>query len=151
MLRGFTDNGELKDIKVTENGELKVAMEGGGETQETIIANTTSNPVPVNITNKQEEQKEKVGLCNIFTCGTNPRSLTVNDYISSIDIANYSDTAAVIIELRDEELSLISTFTIGSNIATTLPINQEVFNIRYMSTEDNTKFQLIVKGVMASD
>lgn len=171
MLKGFTDNGELKDVKVTENGEIKVAMEGSGGTQETVvtntisnpvpvsvqnestvIGNTSSNPVPVNVQNQPEEVIEEVKKCDIYTAIGIRQTFMIQDYITNIDIANYSDTSSIEIQLRDGNSNPIKTFTVGKNIATTLPINLEVASVAYKSLgADDTDFQLIVKGVMSSD
>jgi hypothetical protein len=140
MLKGFTDNGELKDIKVTENGELKVAMGGGGgETQQTVVTNTSENPVPVNVTNIQDV--ETTLNASLKTVGQTVSQIAVNKKVTTIDIANYSETANVTITVGNLQA------VIGNNIATTLTINANVDNINLVATEDNTKVQIIVKGV----
>ncbi len=61
--------------------------------------------------------------------------------ITSIDIANYSDTANITLTAGELEA------TIGNNIAVTLPINKELKNISLVSTEDDTPVQIVIKGV----
>lgn len=158
MLKGFNENGEIKDIIVTENGAIKVEIEGGEEVQQTIITNTSENPVPVDIQNQSilvgntVQSPVPVNVTNardiettlnasVQIIGTTATIITVNKKITSIDVANYSETAIITVTVGNQQ------FVIGNNIATTLPINTNISDISLVSTEANTKAQIIVKGV----
>ena len=196
MLKGFNENGELKDIKVTENGAVMVSVEGGGETQSTVVSNTSENPVPVNIQNQSvvvgntssnavpvDIQNANISIGNtsanaipvnvqnastivgntaqnpvpvnitntsevetilnvsVQTLGTTETTIAINKKVTSIDIANYSETASITIGIGAAQ------YVIGNNIAVTLPINSNVGNLTLSATEANTKAQIVVKGV----
>lgn len=118
MLKGFTKNGELKNVIVNDEGKLLVELSGGsGENQETTLN------------------------ASVQSVGTQGTTININKKITSIDIANYSETADVTLTVGE------LTAMIGSNIATTLTINKEIQNISLLSTEDDTKVQIVVKGV----
>lgn len=113
MIKAITENDELVNVKATKNGEIKVFMDN---TETTINA-------------------------SVQTIGTTSSTITINKKVTNIEVANYSETADVTIQIG--ELSAV----IGANIATTLIINKDVSNISLTSTEADTKVQLIVKGV----
>ena len=137
MLKGFTQNGEMVNVLVTDEGKLVVEGAGGSSGGETTINNTSENPVPVNITNENETTLN----ASIQTVGTTATTININKKVTCIDIANYSDTANISLTIGE------FTAVIGNNIATTLTINKEVQNISLLSTENNTKTQIIIKGV----
>lgn len=110
---------------ITKNGELK-----------NILVNDDGT-LPVN----QTSDKETTLNANISTIGTLPTDIQLNKKVTSIDIANYSANADITITIGE------FIATIGNNIATTLPINKTVENITLVSTSENTKVQLIIKGV----
>lgn len=141
MLKGFNENGELKNVKVTDEGEILVKMAGGGgqTTQEVEIVNTSENPVPVQITNTEEI--ETTLNASIQTVGTTASTVAINKKVTTIDVANYSETADVTVTVGN----LVAV--IGCGIATTLTINADVTNISLQSTEADTKVQIVVKGV----
>lgn len=120
MLQGITKNGELKNIRVNDDGILLLKVDE--EITQTSNKETTLN-------------------ANISTIGTLPIDIQLNKKVTSIDIANYSDSADITITIGEFNA------TIGSSIAATLPINKTVENIVLASTADNTKVQLIIKGV----
>lgn len=189
MLKGFDENGNVKDVLVTEDGAIKVAMEeSGGEVQQTVVANTSenpvpvdlqnqsiligntntnavpvnvqssnpipvnvqnpnmligntlANPVPVNVTNAEGEVEITLNA-SVQNIGTTATTIAINKKITSIDIANYSETSNITVTVGNLQA------VIGSNIATTLTINANVENISLSATEANTKAQIIVKGV----
>lgn len=122
MIKAITENDELVNVKATKEGKLLVDMgeNSGEETAKEI--ETTLN-------------------ASVQTVGTTATTVAINKKVTSIDIANYSETA---------NLTLITgnlNAVIGANIAVTLPINKNVTNISLTSTESDTKVQLIVKGV----
>lgn len=122
MIKAITENDELVNVKATKEGKLLVDMgeNSGEETAKEI--ETTLN-------------------ASVQTVGTTATTVAINKKVTSIDIANYSETA---------NLTLITgnlNAVIGANITVTLPINKNVTNISLTSTEADTKVQLIVKGV----
>lgn len=178
MLKGYDENGELKNVLVTENGAVKVAMEGGqGETEQVEIVNTAENAVPVNMQNQSinigntsqnaipvdiqnqsiivgntsqnaipvnvtnTEEVETTLNASVQTVGTTASTISVNKKITTIDIANYSETADITVTIGN----LVAV--IGCSIATTLTINANVSNVSLISTEADTKVQIVIKGV----
>lgn len=139
MIKAITENDELVNVKATKDGKLMVDT---GEQQEISnnevkIINTTENAIPVYV----QKETETTLNASIQTVGITATTVAINKKVTSIDIANYSETA---------NLTLITgnlNAVIGANIAVTLPINKNVTNISLTSTEADTKVQLIVKGV----
>lgn len=123
MLIGVTDNGELKNIKVNEDGEMKVAMEGE-------VVETSSI-----------QDKEVVLNSSVLTIGIEATTIAVGKKVTSIMIANYSETADITVNTGSSNLQ------VGANLALELPVNLEVQNLTITSTEADTKIQLVVKGV----
>ena len=138
MLKGFNKNGDIKNVQVTDEGEILVKMSGGGqgETQQSEIVNTSENPIPVNITNEQETTL----YASVEDVSSTATTISINKKVTSIDVANYSDDNSVTITIGQLE------FEIGNNISTTLEINANVTDISLEATQ-NTKLQIIVKGV----
>lgn len=122
MLKAITENDELVNVRATSEGKLLVDIgeDSGGETSQQV--ETTLN-------------------ASIQTVGTTAITVAINKKVTSIDIANYSETADITVTTGD------LSATIGANIATTLVINKDVTNISLTSTVADTKVQLIVKGV----
>lgn len=162
MIRGITDKGDIKTAKMTENGELMVAMSGdGGESEfptEIEINNTSSNPIPTNITNEgiginntssnpvpvtitDQAEVETTISAGIQTVGTTASSISINKKVTEIDIANFSETATVTLTIGND------SYVIGSSIATTLKINKTLTSISIVASAANTDVQLIIKGV----
>ncbi len=142
MLKGINKDGELKNVIVTDDGEILVKMSGGGgqsETQQAEIVNTSENPVPVNVTNTQEI--ETTLNASVQTVGTTASTVAINKKVTTIDVANYSESADVTLTIGN------LTAVIGCGIATTLTINANVTNISLVSPEADTKVQIVVKGV----
>lgn len=117
MLKGIDENGNLQNVFVSEDGAIKVKLDG----------ESTDN------------KTEKTILSNVFTVGTTSTAIEINQKISNIMVANYSETADVTIN---------NEYKVGSNLAVELPINSHIDNISITSTEDNTKIQIVVKGVI---
>lgn len=122
MIKAITENDELVNVKATKEGKLLVDMgeNSGGETSKEV--ETTLN-------------------ASIQTVGTTATTIAINKKVTSIDIANYSETANITMQVG--ELNAV----IGAKVATTLAINKNVTNISLTSSEDDTKVQLIVRGV----
>ena len=123
MLVGITENGEIKNIKVNEEGEMKVAMDGE-------VIQTSSI-----------QDKEVVLNSSVLTIGTETTIIAIGKKVTSIMIANYSETADITVNTG------FSNLQVGANLALELPVNLEVQNLIITSTEDNAKIQLVVKGV----
>ena len=125
MLKGITENGEMKNVKLSENGAMKVELEvskGGLE--------TTSS-----------KDREITLIASVLSIGTEEQSIVVNKKVTSIMVANYSETADITLNAGDTDLQ------IGANLALELPVNLQVENLTIVSTEADTKIQLVVKGV----
>lgn len=116
MLKGIDENGNLQNVFVSEDGALKVKVDG-----------------------EENVKKETTLLSNIITVGTTATTIEVNSNISSIMVANYSETA---------DITINEEYKAGANLAVELPINSLLENLSIKSTEDNTKIQLVVKGVV---
>lgn len=125
MLKGITENGEMKNLKLNDNGAVKVSIEEGENG-----INTTSN--------KDREITLNASILNI---GTEATSIVVNKKVTSIMVANYSETADITLNAGGTDLQ------VGANLALELPVNLQVENLSISSTEANTKIQLVVKGV----
>ena len=125
MLKGITENGEMKNLKLNDNGAVKVSIEEGENG-----INTTSN-----------KDKEITLNASILNIGTEATSIVVNKKVTSIMVANYSETADITLNAGGTDLQ------VGANLALELPVNLQVENLSITSTEANTKIQLVVKGV----
>lgn len=125
MLKGITEKGEMKNLKLNDNGAVKVSLEAGSEGIE-----TTSS--------KDREITLNASVLNI---GTEATTIVVNKKVTSIMVANYSETADVTLNAGGTDLQ------IGANLALELPVNLQVENLSITSTEADTKIQLVVKGV----
>ena len=125
MLKGITENGEMKNLKLNDNGAVKVSIEEGENG-----INTTSN--------KDREITLNASVLNI---GTEETTIVVNKKVTSIMVANYSETADITLNAGGTDLQ------VGANLALELPVNLQVENLSITSTEANTKIQLVVKGV----
>lgn len=125
MLKGITENGEMKNVKLSENGAMKVELEtskGGLE-----------------ITSSKD--REITLIASVLSIGTEKHSIVVNKKVTSIMVSNYSETADITLNAGNTDLQ------IGSNLALELPFNIQIENLTIVSTEADTKIQLVVKGV----
>ena len=125
MLQGFDKNGNLKGVKVSENGEIYVIMEGGsgGEEQKVIT-----------------ESNETTLYANVMTVGTEAQTIGVSKKVTEISIANYSETANVTVAVDE------TNYVIAPNVALDLPINKSVGIVGLSATEADTKIQYVIKG-----
>lgn len=78
---------------------------------------------------------------SIITAGVEAKTIAVNKKVTSIMIANYSETGDLTIEVAG------SSYIVGSGIATTFAINKQVTNVSITSTAEDTKAQVIIEGV----
>ena len=117
MLVGTDSNGIFRAIKTNENGNLAVVITDGSTGGETTLN------------------------ASVQTVGTTATSVSINKKVTTIDVANYSETADVTIGIGS------ASYVIGSSVATTLTINKDVTNISLTATAADTKVQLVIKGV----
>ncbi len=122
MLKAITNNEQLVNVKATKDGKLLVDLgeQSGGNTKQEV--ETTLN-------------------ANVHTIGTNAINIAINKKVTSIMIANFSESANLSLTISNK------MFIIGSGIATSFSINKEVDNISITATEEGTKAQVIVEGV----
>lgn len=132
MLKGFDENGDIRSVKLSQDGDIYVKQSGS-----TNIGNTEENPIPV----KELKEVETTLNASIQTVGTTATTIAINKKVTQIDIANYSEEANV--TLSAGGISAV----IGANIATTIKLNKQVDNISLVSTVADTKVQLVVSGV----
>ena len=144
MLKGFTEKGELKNIRVTDEGEI---LTKSGGTQNSNIQNTDENPVPVKIITGdklevvQTSDQEIVLDASVIMLSTEAHIVELNKKVTVISIANYSDTSDVTMNAGEK------SYQIGSNLAIDFPINSVIESISLTSTAADTKIQLLIKGV----
>lgn len=165
MLKGINEKGELKNVKVSDNGEVLVKMNNEEGTEEKTtqaeIVNTAENPVQVEVKNQVtapseikvnntsenaipvavQKEVETTLNASVQTVGTTATTIAINKKVTKIDIANYSEEANV--TLTAGGISAV----IGANLATTIKLNKQVENISLVSTAADTKVQLVVSGV----
>lgn len=134
MLKGVTEKGELKNIRVSENGEILTKGVGG---QSSNIGNTEDNPVPVKVIDEVETTLQ----AGVVTVGTEAANISINKKVTGLSIANYSETADITVTAGEKQ------YTVGSNLAVDLLINSQVTDIAVVSNEADTKVQYVIKGV----
>lgn len=119
MLKGIDEKGELRNVRTNEKGAIKVFMEEG----------------------TSQDKVETTLICNILSVGTEPTSIPVGKKITSIMVANYSETADITINDGTTD------FKVGASIAIELPVNKQVEALSIIAGTADTKAQLVVKGV----
>lgn len=118
MLKAITENGELVNVKASTDGKLIIDAEKEANTEvETTLRSS------------------------LETVGTNVTNININKKVTSIDVANYSETANITVTIG------ALSAAIGPTIATSLLVNKDTTKISLVSTEADTKVQLIVRGV----
>lgn len=120
MLKGITKNGDLKNVIINEDGTISVKVQG--EITQTLDKETTLKS-------------------NILILTTAEQIISINKKVTMIMVANYSETSDVSITVGT------NTYQVGANLALELPMNTMVDNINIFATEDDTKIQLVVKGI----
>lgn len=163
MMKGFTDKGEIKDVKVTDDGELKVQVQESKEAQEMVVVNDSTNAVPVKVKNTAEFDPIPVDIA--YSSAITPLKIeTVNEETTLLsefytvpffDINMYGNkvTNLDIANLTTSHISITittangqKTYSIASNMSVTLPINEIVNRIQCSGSANGT-VQIIVKGV----
>ena len=127
MLQGIDKNGEMRNIRVNEDGSLPMNLEDS----EAIIKV------------EQTSDKEVTLYSRVLTIDTLGSGVILEaDRVTNIMIANYSEEADITmtIDLEDE-------FDVGANLALEFPMNRAIQQIGLVSTAADTKIQLVVKGV----
>lgn len=112
-------NHEIRNVKTDANGNVMVAVAGGGATE-----------------------SETTLFANIMELTTDEKTVGVNAKVTTISVANYSETANVTVTAGADK-----SFVVGPNIATDLPVNADVDNVGFTSTEAGSKVQYVIKGV----
>ena len=139
MLKGIDENGNMRNIKVTEDGAVVVVQNGGSVSETTPVEIQNENPIPVNgnVTVNNDVTTLSAG---VLTLSSTAQTILVNKKVTELSIANYSETADVTITIGQ------TSYVVGSNIAVDIPINKTITSIGLTSTEADTKVQYIVKG-----
>lgn len=129
MLKGFDKKGNVKNVLLNEDGSIpvKVVDESGGEQKPTEIIQTSDKEIVLN--------------ASILTVSTESQTIAINKKVTTLYIANYSESGDIAISIGEK------IYQIGSNLTVDFPINANIDNISLSSTEPNTKVQLIIKGV----
>ena len=125
MLQGFDENGNLKGVKVSENGEIFVKIGGSSEDEESKVIT---------------ESKETTLYAGVMNIGLEEQTIGVAKKITEISIANYSETANVTVSVDE------TNYVIAPNVALDLPINKIVGIVGLSATEADTKVQYVIKG-----
>lgn len=124
MLKGFDKNGNLRGVKVSENGEVYVITESGSGEEQKVVT----------------ESKETTLYAGVMTVGTEAQTIGVSKKVTEISIANYSETANVTVAVDE------TNYVIAPNVALDLPINKTVSIVGLSATEADTKVQYVIKG-----
>lgn len=127
MLKGFDENGEMRNVKVTEEGAVVVSLatdESGSDSD----SSSENNSI------------ETTFAAGLKTLSSTEQTIEVDAKITEISIANYSEEANVVVGIGESE------FTIGPNIAVDLPINKEVSDIVLSASAADTIIEYIIKG-----
>lgn len=118
QIQGVDDDGNLRNIKVDENGN--------------IITKVESEEVEV--------VEKKTLLCNVATIGNQATVININKKVTKLEIANYSENANVTITIGSK------TYIVGANLVLDIIINDNVTSISLSSEEENTQIQYLVEG-----
>ena len=124
MLEGFDKNGEMKNVILNDDGSIPVQMSNGGAVE---VVQTSDQEVVLN--------------ASIVMLSTEKHTIALNKKITILSIANYSETADITMTIASK------TYQIGAGLAIDFPINAIVESISLISTEADTKTQLVIKGV----
>ena len=118
QIQGVTEDGVLKNIRVNSEGKLLVDLSG--------------------LTNSQEQ--EHTVAANTMTLNTEEQSIQIEEDITKISIANFSETANIIATVETKE------FVIGPGIVVDLRLNIAAgSSITVRSTEENVLMQYILE------
>ena len=135
MMTGITNNGEMKNVKVNDEGKVQVDIEG--------VLPVDIQGETVNII--QTSDREVTLLADVLTLSTSNTTIPVNKKVTNIMLANYSEEADVSVSVGSK------TLEIGANLALEFPMNENITNLVLTATAADTKVQLVVKGVEDND
>lgn len=133
MLKSFDDEGNMKNIKITEDGEVVVKISGGNTGEETVgqteIINEETNPIPV-------KEINPVTIPNNFKVNNgedSPVPVKVTNQVTipnEIKVNNTTDSPLpVSVQGQEVETTLnASVQTVGAT-ATTIAINKKVTQV----------------------
>lgn len=127
MLKGFDKNGNMRDVLVTENGEVAVSLGGNSSSDGKEPSIVTSS-------------KETTLYSAVVTLSTTEQTIGLANKVTEISIANYSETANAIVSVDGTD------FVIAPNLAVDLPINKTVSLVGLSATENDTQIQYVIKG-----
>ena len=127
MLKGIDEKGNLQNVFVSEDGALSVKIEGASINEQGEMS-------------VKMEDTEITLLSEVLIIGTTATEKAINKKVTSIMVANYSETSDISIAIGN------NTLQVGANLALELPMNEQIENLYITATEDNTKIQLVVKG-----
>ena len=135
MLTGFDEKGVLRNVKMSEKGEIyvkEIGSDSGSDDQDSSSGNINSEVVTTL-------------YAGVITVGTEEISVGVSQKVKLISVANYSETANITINV-DEKY-----YTLGPNMIVDLPINKTIGTVGFSSNEANTKVQYVIKGIVESE
>lgn len=139
MLKGIDENGNMRNVMVTEDGAVVVSQQNASGSTATPVEIQNENPIPVtgnvNVTNDITTLS-----AGVLTLSSTAQTISINKKVTELSIANYSESADITITMGQ------TSYVVGSNLAVDIPINKTVTSISLTSTESDTKVQYIVKG-----
>ena len=118
QMQGEGPDGSIKNVKTTENGALMVESSGDVATF-----------------------NEKVLMSGNIILGNEEQTINLNAKVTTIMVANYAENSEVTMNVGEQSI------LVGANIATELPINEEISTIVLSATEADTKLYYIIKGI----
>lgn len=132
QIQGVDTEGNLKNIKVNENGEMMTS----GSTSIAGVNPTEDGKLPVDI----GERVITTLMCDIATVEIEATSVEINKKVTKIELANYSDTAKVTVNVGSKSM------VIGSNLVVELLFNEDITTMELSSTEEGVEVQYLVEG-----
>ena len=135
MLQGINDKGELKNVKVNDDGSIKTSSSNVKTNENGAVKVVVDGQI------QQTSDREIVLNSSVLTIGIEATEVEVNKKVTNIMVANYSETADITINTGS------TTLQVGANLALDLPINMDISTLSITSTENDTKIQLVIKGV----
>ena len=130
QIQGVDTEGNLKNIKANENGEMMTSTSIAG------VNPTEDGKLPVEIGGKSATTL----MCDVATVGTEATSIEINKKVTRIELANYSDTAKVTANVGSKSM------VIGPNLVVELLFNEDITTMELSSTEEGVEVQYLVEG-----
>lgn len=137
MLKGIDENGNLRNVQVTEKGEVKVSQTNETVVTSSIIANTDNQPVPIKVMSGIPTSFEVNNTNAIPVSGTvnvgNVSAIDVNvSNSSAIPVSGtvtVGNVNAIPVEVNIAETTLLANVATIGTTATTLSVNKKVTEI----------------------